>query len=369
MSDQMEVYCVSVPGFEAVLLDEVQQAGFSNARIDEIGVSFVGEWDDVWKANIMLRGATRVLVRVGSFRAMHLAQLDKRSRKFPWDIYLRPDVPIRVEATCRKSKIYHDKAAKQRFQKAISETIGCPIADDASVVVKVRIFDDLCTISIDSSGDGLHKRGHKEFVGKAPIRETMAALCLRACGYSGEQPVLDPMCGSGTFLIEAAEIAQGMFAGRERTFAFENLATADASRISYLKSLSPPATQANVQFYGSDRDAGAVKGAMENAERAGVAHLCQFSTHSVSDVVAPDGPAGIVMINPPYGTRISNKKALYALYSSIGKKLRQDFTGWKVGMVTSDPSLVSAMELGQPEQKIPFSHGGLKVALYQFKVT
>src|SRR5690606_17220919 len=164
-----------------------------------------------------------ILARIASFRAMHLAQLDKRARKLDWPAFLRADVPVQVEASCKRSRIYHAGAAAQRVAKAIAETIGAPIAEDAALRVVVRIEDDLVTISLDTTGESLHKRGFKEAVSKAPMRETMAAMFLRQCGYTGAEPVLDPMCGSGTFPIEAAEIALGLLPGRARAFAFEHL--------------------------------------------------------------------------------------------------------------------------------------------------
>lgn len=205
----MEIFLVATPGLEQPLLDEARGLGF-DARIEPGGVVFTGGWSDVWRANLLVRGATRVLVRIGAFRAMHPAQLDKRAHRFPWADWLRADVPLRIEATSRKSRIYHAGAITQRIEKAITDTLGAPIADDAPLVLKIRIEDDLCTISLDSSGESLHKRGHKQAVGKAPMRETMAAMFLRTCGFDGSAPVLDPMCGSGTFVIEAAEMAQGL---------------------------------------------------------------------------------------------------------------------------------------------------------------
>ena len=176
----------------------------------------------------------RVLARVAEFRAMHLAQLDKRARKVDWAAILRPDVPVRVEATCRKSKIYHDKAAAQRVERAITEGIGAPLGP-GGIGIKLRIEDDLCTISVDTSGESLHKRGFKGFTGKAPMRETLAALILRQMGFDGTQAVVDPMCGSGTLVIEAAEIAAGLHPGRGRDFAFERLASFDPAGFAALK--------------------------------------------------------------------------------------------------------------------------------------
>ncbi|WP_044564498.1 class I SAM-dependent RNA methyltransferase, partial [Azospirillum sp. B4] len=311
--DDFEIYVVTTPGQESTLCAEMTAAGFTNPQPAKGGVSTRGGWAEVWRANLELRGATRVLVRIGAFRALHLAQLDKRARRFAWGDFLRADVPVRVEATCTKSRIYHAGAAAERITRALAEELGAPIADDAEIVIKARIDDDLCTFSIDTSGESLHKRGHKEAVNKAPMRETMAALFLRQCGYDGTEPVVDPMCGSGTFVIEAAEMAAGLKPGRSRSFAFEKLASFDPAAWTALKE-SGNVTPPSVRFHGSDRDAGAVRMSQENAARAGVAAWTDFRHHAISDLTPPEGPPGLVIVNPPYGGRIGDTKQLYALY-------------------------------------------------------
>ena len=222
-----EIFLVGHPGIETVLCAEAREKGFVNPTAVVGGVTVLGGWSEVWRANLEIRGATRVLARAGAFRALHLAQLDKRARKFPWGDFLRRDVPVRVEVTCKSSRIYHSAAAAQRIETAIREELGATIAADAELCIKARIDDDLCAISIDTSGESLHKRGHKQAIGKAPMRETLASLFLRQCGYDGTEAVVDPMCGSGTFVIEAAEIAAGLKPGRSRRFAFEQLAGFD----------------------------------------------------------------------------------------------------------------------------------------------
>lgn len=361
-----EIFLVAPPGLEHVLCEEAREAGFEAARKVAGGVSFEGTWEDVRRANLVLRGATRVLARIGSFRAFHLAQLDKRARKFPWGDVLRKDVPVKVEVvTNKKSKIYHAGAATQRIETAITEELGAPIAPDAPVTLKVRIDDNTCIFSVDTSGEGLHKRGHKVAVGKAPMRETLAALLLRACGYDGSEPVVDPMCGSGTFVIEAAEIASGLTAGRSRSFAFEQLANHDATAWTDLKASMPEAVPTECRYFGSDRNAGAIEMASQNADRAGVEGICHFTHAAVSDLQRPEGPAGLVMVNPPYGARIGNKKQLFAVYGAMGEVLKTRFSGWRVGIVTSDTALARATGLPFLPVGAPIAHGGLKVRLFQ----
>lgn len=352
------------PGLESVLADEVLSRRFRAVKQVPGGVTVKGNWPDVWRANLELRGCGHVLARIGSFRVLHLAQLDKRARGFAWGSILRKDVPVHVEVSCSRSRIYHSQAAAQRIARAIAEEFGAPVNKDAEVVIKARIEDDLCTLSVDSSGGSLHKRGHKEGVGKAPMRETLAALFLRQCGYVGDEPVVDPMCGSGTFVIEAAEIAANLDPGRSRRFAFEQLATFDAATWSAMKaariSRAPQFT-----CTGNDRDAGAIRMANANAARAGVSAFTSFRQQVVSELAPPNGPPGLVIVNPPYGTRIGDKKPLFALYGALGQVLKTRFAGWRVGIVTTDASLAKATGLPFEQPGPPALHGGLKVTLYR----
>lgn len=365
MTQTVDIFLVATPGLERPLLDEALAAGFTGARAETGGVSFSGTWADVWRANLTLRGATRVLVRIGSFMAFHLAQLDKRARKFAWGDVLRTDVPVRVEvATSRKSKIYHAGAATQRIEKALTEDHGMTVSPDAPVAIKVRIDDNRVTISVDSSGESLHKRGHKEAVGKAPMRETLAALMLRGCGYDGREPVVDPMCGSGTFVIEAAEIAMGLLPGRSRDFAFMHLATFDVAGWNRLRATVDRGLPQQ-RFFGNDRDEGAIRMATANAERAGVADAIAFTAGNAADLRPPQGPAGLVICNPPYGTRIGNQKMLLGVYAGLGRMLADRFPGWRVGLVTSDPALAKATGLPFKPKGPPIPHGGLKVWLFR----
>jgi putative N6-adenine-specific DNA methylase len=361
-----EIFLVTAPGLESALVEEAREKGFKSPASVLGGVTVKGGWPEVWRANLELRGAVRVLARVAEFRALHLAQLDKRARKVPWAQILRPDVPFRVEASCKKSRIYHQGAAAQRVKTAIKDALGAAVSDDAEVAIKARIDDDLCTISVDTSGESLHKRGHKEEVAKAPMRENMAALFLRLCGYRGTEPVVDPMCGSGTFVIEAAEIAVGLKPGRSRRFAFEQLASFDAAAWRRLRGTGPGViTAGGLRFYGSDRDAGAIRMSRANAERAGVSALTEFREHAVSDLMPPEGPPGLVIVNPPYGGRIGEKQSLFPLYRALGQTLQSRFAGWRVGVITNEASLAEATGLPFAPPGPPVTHGGLRVTLFR----
>ncbi|MDA5093776.1 THUMP domain-containing protein [Aliiroseovarius sp. KMU-50] len=366
---RLEIFLVAAPGLEQALRTEALSSGFSAPKAVPGGVVFQGRWQEVWRANLVLRGATRVLMRIGQFSVAHLSQLDKKAHQVDWASVLPQGATVKVETTCRKSKIYHDRAASERIEKALVDVVGAQISSDAEIIVKVRIEKDRCTISLDTSGDSLHKRGHKTATGKAPMRETLAALFLREMGFDGSQTVLDPMCGSGTFVIEAAEWAAGLMAGRDRSFAFEKLASFDPETFKNIKEREaqgfknfkdlPP------RFFGSDRNAGAIKNSQRNAKAAGVEEITQFTHAAISDLERPDCPPGIVIVNPPYGERIGDKRQLFALHGRLGQVMKERFSGWRVGIITSDGGLAKATGLPLLPPGPPVDHGGLRIKLYQ----
>jgi putative N6-adenine-specific DNA methylase len=366
---RFEIFLAAAPGLEEVLCAEVRSKGFNSARAVPGGVTVKGGWPEAWRANLWVRGAGRVLAVLASFRALHLGELKARARKVPWGEVLRADVPFRVEATCTRSRIYHSGAAAERVEAAIREALGAPASPEAPVLVRARIEHDLCTLAVDTSGEPLHKRGAKAAVGTAPMRETLASLFLRQCGFDGGEPVLDPMCGSGTFVIEAAEIAARLNPGRARRFAFEQLASFDAAQWARMRDVASRRTPpAFVRFYGSDRDAGAIVIARANAERAEVAEYTEFRRRAISELAAPEGPPGLVIVNPPYGTRLGDRKQLLPLYRALGQTLLAGFPGWRVGLITSELSLALATALPFLPPAAPVPHGGLRVTLFQTAV-
>jgi putative N6-adenine-specific DNA methylase len=364
--DRFPLFLTCLPGHERVLRIEATALGLPDLTEVAGGLETHGTWADIWRANLHLRIASRVLVRIGGFPAVHLAQLDKRARKFPWADWLRPDVAVRVDAVSLKSRVYHEKAVAERVAHAITETLGAPIAADAPIRLLVRVDSDLVSFSLDTSGEGLHKRGTKLAVGKAPLRETMAAAFLREMGFDGSQPVIDPMCGSGTFVLEAASLAAGQPAGGARSFGFEHLSCFDARAYQVWRASLPAALPAppTPRFWGYDRDQGAIGSARDNAARAGLADWTAFACQPLSALVRPDSPPGFVMVNPPYGGRIGDVKPLFALYGALGQVLRERFQGWRLGMVTSEPRLAQAVALPLRDSP-PVPHGGLKVRLYR----
>lgn len=363
-SDALEIFLVATPGLESVVAAEATEHGFEVASSVAGGVTLTGSWTEVWRANLTLRCPTRVLVRMGTMRVTHLAQLDKQARRLPWDQFLRADVPVRVDASCSRSRIYHSGAAAQRIATAIGQGLGAPVTTDADLRLMIRIENNICTVSIDTSGELLHKRGYKPAVGKAPLRETLAALFLRSCGFTGEEPVLDPMCGSGTLVIEAAEMALGLLPGRQRQFGFEQLTSFDAGKWDALRTNLRP-RDTSFRFSGADQDPGAIRMSRENAERAGVVAVTDFNPYALDDLPRPDGPPGLVMVNPPYGARIGDPRRVRALYAALGRRLLEHFSGWRVGLITSDPPLAQASRLPFQRPGPPVPHGKLRIRLFQ----
>lgn len=369
------LFLACAPGLEPLLAAEAAELGLKDVALAAGGVSAAGDLRDVWRANLRLRGAARVLMRIGSFRAAHVSELDKKARRLPWDRFLPPRAAIRVEAACKKSRIYHSGAAAERIAKAAAAAVGAEIVDDAPLRLMARLERDICTVSIDASGEPLHKRGFKQAIGKAPLRETLAALFLSQCGYDGRAPLVDPMCGSGTILIEAAERALGLAPGRERRFAFEEMAGFDPALWAEMRAAAAPAQEAVAEtaprvapIIGYDRDAGAIAGARANAERAGVGQHIHLAHQPISAAAPIDAAGaalqpGLVLVNPPYGERIGDKAKLAALYARFGQDMRERFQGWRVGVITSDDRLAAATALPFAETGPPIAHGALTIRL------
>ena len=362
-TETFELLLTCAPGLENALAEEVREKSFAVHGQLTGGVLLKGNWLNVWRANLILRGANSVVARIGGFPASHMSELDKRARKFEWQHWLPKNVPLKVTASCKASRLYHSGAVCQRIETALREEFGADFSEDASLEVMARIERNICTLSIDTSGVLLHKRGLKLAMAKAPMRETMAALILRQCGYLGLEPVVDPMCGSGTFILEAAEMAQGLLPGRLREFAFELLPSFDPQEWQKMK--LQPSQETQLRFLGFDRDAGAIKAATANAVRAGVMNVTRFTQQPIAQLKRPDGPPGLVICNPPYGARIGDLKKLSSLYASFGQVLRENFSGWRVGLVTNEASLAKATGLPFLKPSEPISHGGIKIRLYQ----
>jgi putative N6-adenine-specific DNA methylase len=364
--ESLAIFLPTLPGLEPLLRDEIVSLGFGAAHAVAGGVELSGTWRDVWRINLSSRMASRVMVRVARFRAGHLSQLDKQCRAIDWSGWLPRGALCRVEAECRKSKIYHSGAAQERLQNALTEALGAPRAKGDAFLLQLRIIRDEAVISLDTSGELLHRRGYKSSVGTAPLRETIAAMMLRAAKWQPGEAVLDPFCGAGTFVIEAAEASLNLLPGRLRGFAFQQMPGFDQAMWTQMKAepSSPLPLPEPAILVGADRDANVIEVARANAERAGHAGLCAFRVGDARFLERPPGPPGLVIANPPYGERLGKGANMAALYRAFGTRLQSHFEGWRVALLTSDRALSAATGLGLAPACDVFPHGGLKVQLW-----
>ena len=366
----MDLFAVAAPGTEPLLERELAALGIAG-RAAPGGVELRGDAGTIRRVNLESRLASRLLLRLGSFRTLHLNELEKLAGKLDVAPFLRTDEPLAVRATCRKSKIYHSGAAEERVQRALAKKLRADLApaqgsldeDDAPPqTVLVRFEHDVCTISLDTSGAHLHKRGYRLETAKAPMRETLAAALLAEAGYRGDEAFVDPLCGSGTFAIEAALMATRTAPGRLRSFAFERWPSHDARAMRVLRQEADARQRpAPAPIVASDRDEGAVAAARRNAERAGVSIDVRHQALSDS---RPPAPTGLMLANPPYGARIGDARRLRDLYAALGKLAGRQYAQWTVGFVTTDPRLAQASGIAFTRTSPVLPHGGLKVKLY-----
>lgn len=373
-------FAVAAPGLEAFTAAELTRLGLlpadSPARLvsetgeDAGGVEFEAGLPGIYLANLHLRTASRVLVRLGSFYTTTFSQLRQEAGRLPWERYLIPARPVAIRVTCHKSRLYHSDAVAERVAGAIADRLrkACPVvksaADDPEPpqLIVVRLTNDLCTISVDSSGALLHRRGYRLATAKAPLRETLAAGMLLAAGYDGSAPLLDPFCGSGTIAIEAALLARRFAPGRHRRFAFMNWPHYDSTAYQKLLNEANAAILNTVApIFASDRDAGAIEMAKANAERAGVLKNIEFTCQAVSSLQPPAGP-GWVITNPPYGVRVASSKDLRNLYARFGQLLREHFPGWQLAVLCSENALLNQMGLPL-DRSLGLVNGGIPVRL------
>lgn len=357
--EPLRLFAIAPPGLERLVAAELRALG-EQPVTEEGGASWEGDARSLMRANLWLRTASRVIVRVARFTATEFYELERRAKKIPWSAFLRPGAGITFRVTARKSRLYHSDAIAQRLAQAS----GRPATDDGQLFV-VRVVHDVFEVSADSSGDLLHMRGYRQATGKAPLRETLAAALLLAADWmgGGERPLLDPFCGSGTIPIEGALLARRLAPGLRRRFAFERWPGHDADAWTAMKSkaVGEALPEAPAPIHGSDRDEGAVSDSRANAERAGVAADIAFSRRAVSDAEAV-GPSGLIAANPPYGKRIVPGRGgdVRDLYARFGQVCRERFRGWHVALYTPDPRLAAQTRLPLGEI-LRTSNGGIRV--------
>lgn len=342
-------YAVAAPGLEGLVAAELGPHVAAPVAPDTGGVAFGATRGELYAVNLWSRVASRVLVRLAEFEAKHFAELQAGCDAIRWEQFVGPREPVRVRVTCRKSRLYHSDAVAERVGESIRRRTGATVVEGGggeeedgagAQLIVVRLLHDQCTVSADSSGELLHRRGYRQAVAKAPLRETLAAALLLAAGYDGSGPLVDPLCGSGTIPIEAALIARRIAPGRHRAFAFERWLDFDPGAWRAVRARADEGVRsfAPHPIAGSDRDAGAVGAALANAERAGVADDVSFMQAALSDAPSPsggrtDGGAGWLVTNPPYGKRLGEHDALRDLWARLGQWARLRCPGWRVAVL------------------------------------
>jgi putative N6-adenine-specific DNA methylase len=388
--ESFSCFAVCALGLEALVAAELRALGVDAQVADEEpgGVAFDADAAALYRANLHLRTASRVLVRLGHFHVRALGELERRARELPWERFIGPGRAVRLRVTCKKSRLYHSGAVAERVANALTarsggltdestignaagmraERAGEPpddgdVDDNENQLVVVRVFHDRCSISVDSSGALLHRRGYRLATAKAPLRETLAAALLLASDWDPRAPLMDPMCGSGTIAIEGALLARRIAPGLRRSFAFVEWPELDRSLwervLDEARALILPKAPAII--LGSDRDAGAIEAAIANAERAGVTADIELSRRAISAIAPPPVP-GWVVTNPPYGARVGERDRLRNLYSQLGNVLRAKCAGWTLALLSADAHLDS--RLGVPlETSLRTRNGGIPVHL------
>jgi putative N6-adenine-specific DNA methylase len=371
----LDCWAVTHPGVEAITAAELAALGLAPGATEPGGVAFRADRAGLMRANLHLRTASRVLVRVAEFHAAGFAELERRADKVPWGEWVAEGAGVRVRATSRKSKLYHQGAVAERVVQAVGravaglhevasatdEEIEGGHGGDAAQQLVVRVVRDMVTVSADSSGALLHRRGYRLATAKAPLRETLAAALLLASGWDGTAPLVDPFCGSGTIPIEGALLARRIAPGLHRTFAFERWPGHDPARWAAIRqeALARILPAAGVAIVGADRDPGAVEAALANAERAGVSADVELRRAPLGALRPPEA-AGWLVSNPPYGIRVGERTRLRDLYAQLGHVARARLPGWRVAYLSAHPEFDRQTGL-HPESLLLTNVGGIHV--------
>ena len=363
----MLIHCFAVctPGLEALVAAELKPLGVRVGKLDRGGVPFRATTRQLYAANLWLRVAGRVLVRMGEFKAGTWSELEDGIAELPWKAFCPKGTPVRFRVSSMGSKLYHTEAVAERLHRWLDFP---PLAEDAAEgedagqSFVVRIVRNTVAVSVDASGESLHRRGWRLDGAKAPLRETLAAALLATTGWDGSQPLIDPFCGSGTIPIEAALLARRVPAGDGRSFAFFDWPEFEPGTWGSVTGAAAAGVLDDlpVSIVAADRDAGAIEAVHANAERAGVSGL-DIRNAAVSGLVAPVGDPGWIITNPPYGARVTGGGDLRNLYARFGDVVRA-MEGWRVCLLAADVALAGHTGL-RLEERASTSNGGIPVKL------
>lgn len=372
-------FAASTPGLETVCENKAQSLGLKEVHITPGGIVFAGDLKTVYKANLCFRTASRILVRIAEFHAAHMAELHKKSSKIPWEIFINTNNAIDVRAVCRKSKIYHSKGAAERVAQGIADRLklsalpsfgeGAPNEEGGKTAVLVRLERNICTLSLDTSGAHLHRRGYRLSAGQAPLRETLAASVLLACGWSVDsETLMDPMCGSGTLAIEGALIASHTPPGFYRNFAFENAPFFDRDSYEEIKAnLQSKIIKPKKPITASDRNKNAIKAASSNAQNAKVDSLVELEVQDIHDI-KPIQKETFIICNPPYGKRISASHEINRIFSTLNR-LASESEKTYLTIVTPDIKQAASAGINFKNQSEWFPNGGIRVKMLSTKAS
>lgn len=376
-AERMACWAVTAPGAEGLAAAELVALGLVPGETEPGGVAFEATAVELADALLWLRTVNRVTVRLAAFRAASFAELEKRAAKIDWTGVLAPGLAVHFRVTSKKSKLYHEDGIAERLQRSVAaqrpdaEAVRAPSAaelleDDVTALPRVqrfvvRLFRDEVTISADAAGGLLHRRGWRQAVAKAPLRETLAATLLLAAGWDGSEPLVDPFVGSGTLPIEAALLARRMAPGRGRRFAAETWPRLPAAawQAARARAAAKELPRAAVTIEGHDRDAGAVLAAISNAQRAGVVLDVSCTRQPLAALAADEG-RGLIVTNPPYGARIGDRAALRDLYATLGRVHRERRPGWRLAMLGADRMLEGQVGV-RFREVLRTTNGGLPV--------
>ena len=372
----MEKFFASCPrGLEALLAEDLTAAGVKDFKVIPGGVHFVADWPTCYAANLHSRIATRILWRIAHGRYAKEDDIYQLALGCEWPRWFSAAQTIRVDVTAVKCPLKSLDFITLRIKDAICDRFRTdsgkrPSVDTREPDVRIHGFItvDECTLYIDTSGAPLYQRGLRQKTVEAPLKENVAAGILRLSGWQPGTPLIDPMCGSGTFLIEAAQMALNIAPGAGREFGFQRLKNfqLDAWKEMLDAAMDAEKPAKFAQIYGSDISPVSVRVALANLDRAGLLPAVRLSSGDLLEIDAP-APNGIMIANPPYGERLSEQDELAAFYPQLGSALKRKFAGWNCYLLTADMRMPKLMRL-TPSKKTPLYNGAIECRLFEFKM-
>lgn len=357
-----DCFAIAAPGLEPLVARELDALGINGNAVTG-GVTFHATSEQLYLANLWLRIASRVIVRLATFHAAAFHELERHARRVSFERFIAAGAAVDVHVSCRKSRLYHSDAVAERIRRAIERRTGSVVsASESGALVIVRLSHDECTISVDSSGALLHRRGYRLATAKAPLRETLAAALL--AGWNGGAALVDPFCGSGTIAIEAALIARQRAPGIARGFAFMQWPEYDGALWAtvYERAKGKEHPTAGIPIVAADRDAGGTEAVRANAERAGVGGDIEIRTQSISELEAP-ADNGWLVTNPPWGVRVGDEAKLRDLYARLGQVARRRLPGWQVRVLAPEASRLAQTSQLPLAPSLRTVNGGIPVAI------